>query len=253
MQTMTSANQSAIEKYLQLYRREPGSKVFAPLAEAYRKNGQIEHALDIALKGVKIHPDFASGRVTLGRIYMAQKLWEKGLQELKQAADLNPEILLAHKLIGECHLEMHEPQKALEAFKMTLYLDPLDEKAQLMVKKLESLSASDYTEQNILSTPKKSTSAPFQSKSYEVDRYTSLVDAFIARQDFGRALESLDEAIKTIGSEPEFLRRKKYVEKRFHNNAQDFVNPKDDPLIAKKIAKLRLLQTRIEARQLFPN
>lgn len=253
MEMMTSSNQSSIEKYLEMYRREPRSKVFAPLAEAYRKNGQLEHALNIATKGVKIHPDFASGRVTLGRIFMAQKLWEKAAQELKLACDLNPEILLAHKLLGECFIEMHQPQMALQAFKMTLYLDPIDEKAKAMVKKLESLSAENFNDQDILKVPKAPElhKAPLvqKSRSYEIDRFTSLIDAFIARRDFNRAMESIDEALNQIGPEPEFLRRKKYVEKRFQGDGEVFSELKDNAVLAKKIAKLRRLQNQIEARR----
>lgn len=270
MEAMTQSNRSSIEKYLDLYRRDPQSKVFAPLAEAYRKNGQIEHALDIALKGIKHHPDFASGRMTLGRIYMAQNLWDKAIAELKQASELNPEILLAHKLLGECYIEKENMTAALQAYKMALYLDPLDEKAKAMVKKLESLNLSSPDGQTSASTQepaqvlarkgqeegsatKTQKPAPITEKtqSYEMNRYISLIDAYISRRDFSRATQTIDEALQALGSNPEFLRRKQFIDKRFQDESAAYTDLKNSNRIAKKIEKLRLLQERIEQRRIF--
>lgn len=260
MDAMTQSNRNSIEKYLDLYRRDPQSKVFAPLAEAYRKNGQLEHALDVALKGLKYHPDFASGRMTLGRIYMAQGLWPKAITELKHASELNPELLLAHKLLGECHLETGHIESALQAYKMALYLDPLDEKAKSMVKKLEGLKSSEDLEQSAphevrppVTASAKSPQVPLakRTRSYEVDRYTTLIDAHIARRDFSQALESIDEALQRLGHEPEFLRRKQYVEKRFQGEGATYSELKNDTILSKKIAKLRALHDRIESRRIF--
>lgn len=255
---MAVLNPEALAKYKEAYQKDPNSKVFAPLAEAYRKNKQLEHAFDIAQKGVKLHPDFASGRVTLARIMMDQKTWDLAITELKQAAELNPEILLAHKLLGECYLQIRNPTLALQAFKMTLYLDPMDVTAKMMVKKLESLSAQDFAEEDILDTPKSNpatsnTSASLfpKSKTYEIDRYTSLADAFIARQDFNRALECLDEAMSKLGKEPQFLRRKKYVEKRFQENSS-LAAIKDHENLTRKIDKLQKILNQINERQIFP-
>lgn len=264
METMTQSNRNSIEKYLDLYRRDPDSKVFAPLAEAYRKNGQIEHALDIALKGVRAHPEFASGRMTLGRIYMAQNLWPKAISELKHASELNPELLLAHKLLGECYLETGAIDLSLQAFKMALYLDPLDEKAKAMTKKLETLKASpDYEDQKdhhtsstasrVSAKAEMASPVPLAKKtrSYEVDRYATLIDAHIARRDFTQALESIEEAINKLGPEPEFLRRRQYVEKRFQGDGTNYNELKNDVALSKKIAKLRMLQDRIEERRIL--
>ena len=42
-----------LEKYLKEYQENPRSRVFAPLAEAYRKSGLIDEAIDICREGLE--------------------------------------------------------------------------------------------------------------------------------------------------------------------------------------------------------
>ena len=62
---MDETNPEFIERYQKLYEEDPKSRIFAPLAEAYRKMGLINEALELAQNGVKIHPQFSGGRVAL--------------------------------------------------------------------------------------------------------------------------------------------------------------------------------------------
>jgi tetratricopeptide (TPR) repeat protein len=48
--------------------RDPGSLVFVQLAEALRRQGQLDHALRIAARGVERHPDNADAHDLLARI-----------------------------------------------------------------------------------------------------------------------------------------------------------------------------------------
>src|SRR5258708_31638819 len=91
---------SFVERYQLLYEKDPTSKVFAPLAEAYRRMGLLNEAIDLAEGGVKKHPHFASGRVALGKCYFQKGQMEKAIEQLKVAVDLSPENLLAHQLMA---------------------------------------------------------------------------------------------------------------------------------------------------------
>ena len=79
-----------IEKYQILYEKDPQSKVFAPLSEAYRKMGLLKEALQLALDGVKLHPNFSSGRVALARALLDGNQVEPALAHLKKATELSP-------------------------------------------------------------------------------------------------------------------------------------------------------------------
>ena len=89
-----------VERYQILYEKNPSSRVFAPLAEAYRKMGLLKQAEDVCLKGVQEHPSFSSGHMALARIYLDQERHEDAVKELKVIVELSPENLLAHKLFS---------------------------------------------------------------------------------------------------------------------------------------------------------
>lgn len=48
-------------EYIRRYQEDPTSRVFAPLAEAYRRLGRVDEAIDICLEGLKHHPEFPGG------------------------------------------------------------------------------------------------------------------------------------------------------------------------------------------------
>src|ERR1700722_5164925 len=126
-----------VERYQLLYEKDPNSKVFAPLAEAYRRMGLVDEAIDLASQGVKLHPNFASGRVALGKCYVQKSEHEKAIEQLKIAVELSPENLLAHQLLAECYAKIRKPAESLNEFKMVLFLNPNDVRAAQVVKKLE--------------------------------------------------------------------------------------------------------------------
>ena len=47
--------------------RDPGSRLFAQLAEELRKDGELEEAIRVCRQGLQKHPAYPSARMTLGR------------------------------------------------------------------------------------------------------------------------------------------------------------------------------------------
>ncbi|OFZ19939.1 MAG: hypothetical protein A2Z20_07805 [Bdellovibrionales bacterium RBG_16_40_8] len=223
-----------IERYQKLYEQDPKSKVFAPLAEAYRKIGMLKEALEVAEKGVKHHPDFPGGRVALGRIYMDSQDFKSAEKEFRKASELSPENILAHQLLAETYLNLRRTKDALKAYKMLLFLSPGNDRAQKAVKKLEALTADEYEDEIftmkpikeavkewenlfIESTPlekESQTSAKEEKKLKFLDRILSVADAFIVRNDIDRALDDLQEAERLVGPHPEIVKRLKLIHKR---------------------------------------
>lgn len=243
-----------ISKYQELYDKDPSSKIFAPLAEAYRKTGQLEMALQIATQGTNLHPGFASGLVTLARILIDTSEHNEAISYLKTAVELSPDNFLAHKLLGESYIKLMQPSKALQVFKMALYLDPLDEFAKKMVKKLESLSAADFNDDVLLESPLIESHKTLNENkrlltSYNLDRYLSLIDAFISRNDFDKATQTLNEAFENIGKSPELQRRQIFLSKRFADSSQNINDIDTKANLQLKV--LNKLLSRIEDRRIY--
>lgn len=214
---MEDINPEFVERYQLILEREPNSKVFAPLAEAYRKMGLHKEAEAIARQGVEYHPDFAGGRVALAKVYMDQSQYDQALEQLKRAIEISPENLLAQTLLGRCALKIKAPKDALKAFKMVLFLSPHNEEATRAVRKLESLTADEFEDDLFTLKPLKPM-PPMSQRSRELDRWLSLADAFIIRNDLEQAEGALREAEKALGPQAEITKRFKIINQKNSDN-----------------------------------
>jgi len=249
---MASISPEFVERYQLEYEKNPSSRIFAPLAEAYRQMGLIDEALRICVKGVQIHPDFAGGRVALAKIHITRNEKASALTQLEKAIQISPDNLLAQSLLGETLIDLRRPKDALKAYKMVLFLNPADEKAQRAVRKWEFLSADEYDDElfkvqpTFQTIPLEETAEPLEPldsltgneddgvshtekrdpkpptwRSREIDRAISLADAFTIRGNIERALEILRDAQSRIGAEPEIDRRLTLLSRRAQQGASD--------------------------------
>jgi tetratricopeptide (TPR) repeat protein len=224
---MEDVNPAVVEKYQKLYAADPNSQVFAPLAEAYRKMGMLNEALDVARDGVKRHPHFAGGRVALAKVFYSQELWDDAIAEFKKVIELSAENVLAHSLLAECYLRLKRPKDALKSYKMLLFLSPENDKAQKAIKKLESLTADEYEDDVFALKPLRVAvkewdeihlDDPEENRAQHelrvLDRMISLADAYIVRGDTDRAVEALNEAERMFGARPEIVKRLKLLHQK---------------------------------------
>ncbi len=124
--------------YLKKYQEDPTSRVFAPLAEAYRKAGLFDEAIDIAREGLRVHPSFIGGRVALARALFDKKQFTEVLDELQPVIQDVPDNLVAQRLIAESCLILGRVAEALGAYKMLLYYTPGDTELAKIVLELET-------------------------------------------------------------------------------------------------------------------
>ncbi|MBX9768157.1 MAG: tetratricopeptide repeat protein [Bdellovibrionales bacterium] len=227
-----------IRRYQALYDQQPSSRIFAPLAEAYRKEARFDEALSIAERGVLEHPHFASGRVTLGRILIDLGKVQEALEHLEKAVETAPENILAHRLLAEAYLQMKDRKSALKSFKMVLFLNSSDERAEKQIRRLESLTAADYEDDafQLQSLRETRLSDNPEEEHWEIERAVSLCDAFIVRNDFERALqvlESLSEKIRKNGEVKKrltALRNRSSLETSSSSEAAQEVSQAADPI-----------------------
>jgi len=258
---------SFIERYQILYEKDPDSKVFAPLAEAYRRMGLVDEAIDLALRGVEKHPHFASGRVALGKCFAQKGLFDKAVEQLQAAVDLSPENLLAHQLLAECYLKIKSKNLALNSFKMVLFLNPNDEKAAVRVRKLEaelfagqdSGFAADEPEEEYAMGPLekvlKRADPKVEEKVIPVEaapeRELALLDSRFDRGDWPAAKAQLKELLERYPGDEQLISRKQYVDELSQNSFTlgDWLKPIKPEPTNPKLEKLQQILERVEARR----
>jgi len=131
-------NSPLIYSYLKKYQEDPSSRVFAPLAEAYRKAGLVDEAIEIAQEGLNVHPNYVGGKVALARALFDKKLYQDVIDVLSEIIKDVPDNLIAQRLLAESYLMLGSVMEALSSYKMLLYFSPHDHETAKIVKELEA-------------------------------------------------------------------------------------------------------------------
>ena len=199
-----------------IYKRNSRSKVFALLADLYRKQGDLDKALDLCRRGIKEHPQFTSGHIASALIFLDMNKLEMAVESLEKATDLSSENIFAYKMLGQTWLKLKNPEKTLQAYKMVLFLDPTNKKAESIIKKLESMTAVQYDKTGfafknleevaqyiaVPSTDKREEDLPTlhpipkvhsKKEKGQFEARSSMIEALIYRKEFSKARQFLQE------------------------------------------------------------
>ena len=97
---MTLAD-SRIDELRRRLERDPGSRLFAQLAEEHRKAGEHAEAIRVARAGLVQHPSYPSARLTLGRALLDSGDASGARVELEAALRDAPDNILASRFLGQ--------------------------------------------------------------------------------------------------------------------------------------------------------
>jgi tetratricopeptide (TPR) repeat protein len=136
---MSQYDPQKVEEFQMILLKNPRSAVFANLAEAYRKMGLLEEALEVTNQGVRHNPEYVSGLVAHAKVLYELKDYREVVKVLEKAHALRPENILALQLLAYAQLKLKQYPLALKAFKKLLILKPSDKKALSFIKQWEFL------------------------------------------------------------------------------------------------------------------
>lgn len=121
----TRSAEKSVELFEARLEKNPGSRVFSRLADAYREEGNLSKAIDICLNGLRNHPDYVTGRLILGRCYIDQENFDKAIEELKKICSVDRQNRVAIKLLAEIYSQKGQDRKADELYSILYKIDPL--------------------------------------------------------------------------------------------------------------------------------
>lgn len=134
---------SEIEKLERLVRENPKGRLFASLADAYRKDGQYQRALDVLEAGLQNHPDYVSARVVLGRVHMAMGDNAKAREAFARVVELDPESVIALKALADLAEQDGSAQEAVRWSSQLLTVDPGNDEAQKQMERLQAAAPAE--------------------------------------------------------------------------------------------------------------
>lgn len=188
---------SIIYDYLRRLKQDPGSKVFAPLAEAYRKSGMLKEAVEVATEGLRYHPDFLGGRVALGRALFDLQKYREVIVTLESAAKDAPENIAAQKLLADSFLMLKEVAQALLHYKILLYYHPTDVSLSKLVQELES---SGYKQGWLSLSEDKTLEPPDLTQTFEIRTASQALSEApeATRADWSYRVELLQKMLQRV-------------------------------------------------------
>lgn len=127
-----------IEELKRRLEKEPGSRLFAQLAEELRKDGQLAEAIQVCREGLQRHALYPSARMTLGRALFDSGELGGARAEFEQVLKAAPDNILASRFLAECLEGLGDLEGARVRYRATLTLAPSDKQ---VVARLEALEA----------------------------------------------------------------------------------------------------------------
>jgi tetratricopeptide (TPR) repeat protein len=121
---------SEIEKLERRWKENPQGTVFAPLAEVYRKDGQLERAREVLRQGLEHSPNHIPGNIVLARCCLDLK--EDGAAEAAFAhvLELDPENVIALKALGEITERQGRLAESFDWLTRLVQVDPSNDEAR---------------------------------------------------------------------------------------------------------------------------
>jgi tetratricopeptide (TPR) repeat protein len=137
--TVSVADSPRIQELRRRVQQDPASLAFAPLAEELRRAGRLAEAIDICRRGLARHPEYLSGRATLGRALLDHGELEASLTELAAVLAAAPEHLAALKGVADIHARRGDTATALASYRQALALAREDPELTRAIADLEAI------------------------------------------------------------------------------------------------------------------
>ena len=129
---------SEIAKLTGRISKDPKSKLFVPLSEAYKKAGDIEMAIYVLLEGLKSNPEYVTARSSLGKLLLVKGDLAGAQKEFEEVVKAIPDNLMARKKLGDLFILQDRPHDALPHYKIALSLNPGDRELASLILDVEA-------------------------------------------------------------------------------------------------------------------
>ena len=237
---MGSEQFKELDVLLKIYRRNPQSKIFAPLSEMYRKNGLVDEAKTLCERGLSFHPDYLSGKMAYAALLLDSGEFQEALSMLQEVLVERPHNILAHKLLIKIYTKLGLEDKVAEVENELLKINPYFSKKMGSEKqqKLKTPSKTESIEgfqvqsiQNIFS----STQNPVDKKYYTL----SLAQVYEKQGHFDKALHIYEDLCNLYPDKEDFFEKKEVLKKQLKKQSVIPNPPSEDERASQRAVALQ--------------
>src|SRR5919108_4964382 len=134
------ATSARIDELQKKFEENP-RRYFAPLANEYRKAGDIEQAIAICREYLPQQPGHMSGHIVYGQALYEARQFEEAKTVFETALSLDPENLIALRHLGDIALITGDSARARVWYSRVLDADPRNEEIQAQLATIDQASA----------------------------------------------------------------------------------------------------------------
>jgi tetratricopeptide (TPR) repeat protein len=181
--------------------RDPDGRAFAPLADAYRRQGELEEADSLLRDGLGRLPEFATGHLVAALVRRDQGRLDEAMTALNRVLELDPSNTRGLVERAAVAASLDERDAAREDVARALELEPSHSEAAALLRELEG-------------EPAGGTEAPASGRPGGADQegdgavYTRTMGDLYARQGFhDRAIEVYEHLVRERPDDEELARR----------------------------------------------
>ena len=139
------ASTARIEELRKKY-EENQRRYFAPLANEYRKAGQLEEAIALCRAWLPQQPGHMSGHIVYGQALYESRQLEEAKTVFEAALALDPENLIALRHLGDIARDSADPETARAWYMRVLDADPRNDDVAAMLAELDAAPPTAATE-----------------------------------------------------------------------------------------------------------
>jgi tetratricopeptide (TPR) repeat protein len=137
---------SEIEKLERRNAENPLGRLFAPLADAYRKQGELERAMTLLREGLERHPDYIGAQIVLGRCHLDLGDESEASGAFQRVLDLDGENVIALKALADIADRGGRRDEAVSRLERLLEIDRGNEEAAAQLEALRARPAAASVE-----------------------------------------------------------------------------------------------------------
>ncbi len=116
-----------IAKCNKILDENPSSQIFAALAEAYRKKGELDNAFRICQNGLKVHPNYGSAHLVMAKINLDKGMYDWAETEVQKAIELDGATRATDLLLSEIYIYKGDFNQACRLLETLHQSDPDNE------------------------------------------------------------------------------------------------------------------------------
>ncbi len=150
-----------IEKCQRILETDPNSQIFAALAEALRRKGELDKAFRVCQGGLRLHPNYGSAHIVMAKINLDRGLYDWAEAEVKRAIEIEGNNRTIELLLAEIYIYKGEFANAVKLLRKLSQADPTNEQ----IRKLLDIAQRLPNEQSAILEPRASRSGRIEIRT----------------------------------------------------------------------------------------